>query len=139
MAPKQKKNILWVKCATCLVDLPHKEAKSHSETDCPSTPKSWTVPFILNNVFHCFFDIIIVSELSETYSDSLVLIHHSAIQQCNLVIGEPVFIRSQCESIPPIIRRVWPSNLESITSIYLSPKGVYLHNLRSLCLVRYFK
>ncbi|KAJ9580555.1 hypothetical protein L9F63_024266 [Diploptera punctata] len=97
MPPKGRKSVsAWNVCEECKVVVSQKDLVIHAENSCPPPNSSWTHGYIRNGILFGFLEEINnrdgLKNLPNSVCDDLVLISQSALQLCNIAIGDPVVV-----------------------------------------------
>lgn len=127
--PKSSKNAnktsTWIICDKCSTNVLQKDGDSH-KNDCPPNVSAISYPFVENSVIYGFVDIKgneEIKALSQKEKDNLVFLSQSAIQLCNLSIGDCAVVTPISENVAPIVRNVWPTTEKSSSSILFTKNG----------------
>lgn len=138
MPPKPRKSLTpWFKCEVCQSILTHKNVEKHSENSCPPSSENWTYGFIRGGALYSMLEEYMsqdtIKNLPKSVSKDLVLISQSAMQLCELCIGDPAMIVTR-EGLTTV-KTVWPSQEGSLTSVFMIREGLDMSCMAHSCQV----
>ncbi|XP_032670564.1 ATPase family protein 2 homolog [Odontomachus brunneus] len=137
MSAKSRKSLSpWLQCDKCQSVLTQKSLSLH-ENDCPPCLENVEreYSFILNGILYSTVElyqpqVIYVTELpnhiSEKTSIGMVFISSSAMQVCNIAIGDAVVVETNNAKV---VKTAFPTNDTCLTSASLTKQAIDLDNL----------
>ncbi|XP_054002897.1 ribosome biogenesis protein SPATA5 isoform X1 [Hylaeus anthracinus] len=122
----------WVTCEKCQITLTQKDVAKHQD-NCPPNMNAWKHDFIYNDVLYSTINTYKSQEQSTTISektlDDMVFVSQSALQLCNIPIGDSVVVAAEGNMV---VKIVWPTKDKTLTSVSLTKHAIELNNLRGL-------
>ncbi|CAH2000899.1 unnamed protein product [Acanthoscelides obtectus] len=121
----------WVQCEQCCTSLLPKDSSIHKD-DCPPNTENPRYILFRDGVLYGTVDVKGQEEIKNISSrelDNMVFLSQSAMQLCNLCIGQWASIQSTKNSIPPVARIVWPTVEKSATSALFTRNALDLTSL----------
>ncbi|XP_021917204.1 spermatogenesis-associated protein 5 isoform X1 [Zootermopsis nevadensis] len=133
MPPKGRKSISpWNLCENCKVIVSQKDLTTHAEDSCPPSFESWTHGFIKQKVLYGILEEVKpqdgLKNVPKSECDNLVLLAQSALQLCDVSIGDPVIVSVQGVST---VKTAWPTLEKSLVSVLMTKSAMDLHWVRS--------
>lgn len=125
--PKSARATGWLLCEKCKTHILNKDVERH-KSDCPPNTEVFSYSFITGNSLYSNVDIKAnedIKALSSQEKDNMVFLSQSAIQLCNLSLGDSVVIKPLHEKIAPVVRTVWPTVEKSSTCVLFTKSGTY--------------
>ncbi|KZC09114.1 PREDICTED: spermatogenesis-associated protein 5 [Dufourea novaeangliae] len=121
---------LWVTCEKCQSTLTQKDVAEH-DANCPLSSEKWSHDFIYSGILHSTVEIYKSQEqpknISERALDDMVFLSQSALQLCEIAIGDPVVVSTNGGIV---VKTAWPTKDKTITSVSLTKPAIDLNNLQ---------
>ncbi|XP_023716212.1 ATPase family protein 2 homolog isoform X3 [Cryptotermes secundus] len=129
MPPKGRKSLsLWNLCEICKVIVAQKDLMTHAENSCPPSSESWTHGYIKDRVLYGVLEEVKqqdgLKNIPKAEHDNLVLLSQSALQLCDISIGDPVIVSVGGDST---VKIAWPTLEKSLVSVLLTRSSMDLH------------
>ncbi|XP_076174088.1 ATPase family gene 2 protein homolog A isoform X2 [Ptiloglossa arizonensis] len=119
----------WVVCEKCQSTLTQKDVSEH-DANCPPNLEKWNHDFIYNGTLYSTVEMYKSQEQPKNISDraleNMVLVSQSALQLCEIAIGDPVIVATKGGTV---VKTVWPNKDKSLTSVSLTKHAIELNNL----------
>ncbi|XP_063975896.1 ATPase family gene 2 protein homolog A [Diachasmimorpha longicaudata] len=133
-----KKGNPWVTCGKCTAIISQKDTALH-ESNCPPLDSSCAHNYILNATLHSNVESYSMQEppknISERDTHDMVFMSQSALQLCDIAIGDRVILTS---NVGAIIRKAWPINDKSLTTVSLTKNTIETSGIKGRVKVRKF-
>ncbi|KAG8037306.1 hypothetical protein G9C98_005516 [Cotesia typhae] len=138
---KSRKSLstLWVTCDKCQSAMSQKDTCFHEST-CPPSDVKWTHNYIRNNILYSSVDTYCSKELpkniTERDSHEMVFMSQSALELCQIAIGDRVILSFQDVEI---VKTAWPTSDKSLTSVCLTKNTMDVNKVSGPVKVRKLK
>ncbi|XP_078036445.1 ATPase family gene 2 protein homolog A [Augochlora pura] len=123
---------IWVTCEKCECTLTQKCTVEH-DGNCPPNLEKWNHDFIYSGTLYSTVEMYKSQELPKNISqralDDMVFISQSALQLCEIAIGDPVLVSTEGGTV---VKTVWPTKDKSLTSVSLTKYAMELNDLQGL-------
>ncbi|XP_033337030.1 ATPase family gene 2 protein homolog A isoform X1 [Megalopta genalis] len=123
---------VWVTCEKCECTLTQKCIAEH-DGNCPPNLEKWSHDFIYSGTLYSTVEIYKPQELpkniSQRASDDMVFISQSALQLCEIAIGDPVLVSTEGGTV---VKTIWPTKDKSLASVSLTKHAMELNDLQGL-------
>ncbi|XP_075229276.1 ATPase family gene 2 protein homolog A isoform X2 [Lycorma delicatula] len=132
---KKSQSSLWYTCETCSCIFNNKDLQEHQSNQCSRDVISdWKLPFIKDGILYSFIEESKHTDVTNVMND-IILLSQSAMQLCQLVIGDYVVVKSKStdsrdqdssNSIYCEAKIIWPTTEGSVTSVFYPKQGLEL-------------
>ncbi|XP_031845570.2 ATPase family gene 2 protein homolog A isoform X2 [Nomia melanderi] len=123
---------LWVTCEKCESTLTSKNVADH-EANCPPNLEKWSHDFIYCGTLYSTIEMYKSQEQPKNISpralDDMVFMSQSALQLCDIAIGDPVLVSAEGGTV---VKTAWPTKEKTLTSVSLTKHAMELNNLQGL-------
>lgn len=125
---KSKKSSPWLTCEQCSTIVLLKDKDQHITSGCPPNVNKIQHTFVRDNVLYGTIEVKLVEDIKNLSSrevDNLVFLSQSAIQLCNLSIGDWAIVTALDgkERHPHVAKIVWPTSEKTLTSVLMTRNG----------------
>ncbi|KAJ8669376.1 hypothetical protein QAD02_000635 [Eretmocerus hayati] len=129
MSTKARKSLCpWVTCDKCHATLAQKDTPAHAK-NCPPleyADHAYIKDGILNTTVDVYKSTEVPKNVSTQEFHNMAFMSESALQLCQIPIGDPVVIRNK-ETV--VVKTAWPMTEKSLTTVYLTKNAVELNKL----------
>ncbi|XP_076296684.1 ATPase family gene 2 protein homolog A isoform X1 [Lasioglossum baleicum] len=123
---------LWLTCEKCECTLTQKCVAEHS-ANCPPNLEKWNHDFIYSGTLYSTVEMYKSQEqpksISQRALDDMVFISLSALQLCDIAIGDPVLVSAEGGTV---VKTAWPTKDKTVTSVSLTKYAMELNDLQGL-------
>ncbi|EDX04839.1 GD22101 [Drosophila simulans] len=140
MPPKsssKKNQVTWYHCESCGVHIPSKARENH-EGLCSAISQDDVGPdseaeYVRSGAIYTRslqqrnFEVESVKDLPAKYANMLVFVSEGAMQLAQLHIGQHVVLEAPSTAEQPLVRIVWPTSEQFLTTVFVSEGDFKLH------------